>query len=86
MKIGNVTALPSVYWDHLTNMPRMMVTTSTQIVGTNTTCLKAWIGNKTHYYTTLSIFLYLQNHLHVRTRYDANYSIILSIILTHSHS
>ena len=85
MKIGNVTALPSVYWDHLTNMPRTMVTTLTQIVGTNTTCLNATTGNKTHYYPTYSIFLYLQNHLHVLTRFDANYCSILSVILTHSH-
>ena len=49
MKIGNVTALPSVYRVHLTNMPRMMVTTLTQIVGTNTTCLKALLSSKTHY-------------------------------------
>ena len=45
MKIGNVIALPSVYWDHLTNMSKTMVTTPTQIVGTNTS-LKASIGNK----------------------------------------
>jgi len=64
MKIGNVTVLPSVYWDHLTNMPRTMVTTPTQIISTNP-CLKASIGNKTHYYQTFSIFLYLQNHLYV---------------------
>ena len=86
MKIGNVTALPSVYWDHLTNMSRTIVTTPTKIVGTNTTCLKASIGNKTDYYPTFSIFLYLYNHLHVLTRFDANYYIILSVILTHSNS
>jgi len=28
MKIGNVSALPSVYRDHLTNMPRTMVSTT----------------------------------------------------------
>jgi len=54
MKIGNVTALPSVYSDHPTRMPRTIVTTPpTQIVGTNT-CLKASIGNKTDYYPTFS--------------------------------
>lgn len=84
MKIGNVNALSSVYRDHLTNMPRTMVTIPAQIFGTNTTCLKAWIGNKTHYYTTLSIFLYLQTYLHVLTRFDANNCIIPSVILTHS--
>jgi len=57
-----------------------------QIIGTNITCLKAAIGNKTDYYPTFSIFLYLYNHLHVPTHFDANYCIILSIILTHSHS
>ena len=72
MKIGNVTVLPSVYWDHLTNMPRTMVKTLTQIVGTNTMCHKASVRNNTHYYPTFSIFLYLQNHLHVLTRFDAN--------------
>ena len=86
MKIGHVTALPSVYRDHVTNMPRTIVTTPRQIVDTNTTCLKALIGNKTDYYPTFSIFLYLQNHLHVLTRFDANDCIILSVILTHSHS
>jgi len=64
MKIDNVTALPSVYWNFLTNMPMTMVTTPTQIIGTNT-CLKASIDNKTHYYPTFRIFFYLQNHLHV---------------------
>jgi len=43
------------------------------------------IGNKTDYYPTFSIFLYLENPLHVLTRFDANYCIILSVILTHSH-
>jgi len=85
MKIGNVTALPSVKWDHLTNMHGTMVTTPTQIVGTNA-CLKASIRNNTHNYPTFSIFLYLQNHPHVLTCLDANYCIILSVILTHSHS
>ena len=79
MKIGNVTALPSVYWDHLTNMPWTIVQPHTQIVGTSS-CIKASIGNKTDYYPTFSIFLYLQNHLHVPTRFDVNYCIILSAI------
>jgi len=47
MKIGNVIALPSVCW-----YP------PTHIEGTNT-CLKASIGNKTDYYRTFSIFLYV---------------------------
>ena len=55
MIIGNVTALPSVYWDHPTNMPRIIITTPTQIIGTNITCLKVSIGNKTDYYPTISI-------------------------------
>jgi hypothetical protein len=59
MKIGNMTALPSVYWDHIINTSGTMTTTPTQIVGTNT-CLKASISNKTYYYPTFSIFLYLQ--------------------------
>jgi len=63
-----------------------MVTTPTRIVVINTTCLKASMGIKTHYYPTFSIFLYLQNHLHVLTFFDAKYCIILSVILTHSHS
>ena len=71
---------------HTTNTPGTIVTTSMQIVGTNTTCLKALIGNKTDYYPTFSIFLYLQNDLHMLRRFDANYCIILSVILTHSHS
>ena len=58
INIGNVTALPSVYWDHLTNMPRTIVLTPTQIFGTNTMYLKASIGNETDYYPTFSIFLY----------------------------
>ena len=57
-----------------------------QIICTNMTCLKALIGNKTDYYPTLSILLYLYNHLHVLIRFDANYCIILRNILTHSHS
>jgi hypothetical protein len=56
------------------------------MIGTNTKCLKGSIGNKTEYYPTFSIFLYLQNHLHVLTRFNANYCIILDVILTHSHS
>ena len=72
MKIGNVTPLPSVNCDHPTNTPKTIVTTPTQIVGTNTACIKASIGNKTDYYPTFSIFLYVQNHLHVLTRFDAN--------------
>jgi len=68
MKIGNVTALPSVcLHPHITGI---------------NTCLKASIGNKTDYYPTFSLFLYLQNHLHVLTHFDANYYIILSVILT----
>ena len=59
MIIGNVTALPSVYLDHPTNMPRTVITTHTQITGTNMTCLKASIGNKTGYYPNFSIFLHL---------------------------
>ena len=59
INIGNVTALPSVYRHNETNMPRTIVTTPTQIVGTNTMCLKASIGNETDYYPTFSIFLYL---------------------------
>jgi hypothetical protein len=58
----------------------------TQIVGTNATCLKASIGNKTNCFPTFSISLYLQNHLQVPTRFNANYCIILDVILTHSHS
>jgi hypothetical protein len=85
MKIGNAITLPSVYWVHLTNKPMTIVTTPTQIVGTNTNH-KASNSNKTHYYPTCSIFFYLQNHLHVLTRFDANYGIMLSVILTHSHS
>jgi len=57
MKIGNMTALPSVYGD--SNAPP-------HIFGTNT-CLKASIGKRTDYYPTLSTFLYLQNHLHHRS-------------------
>jgi len=60
-----------------------MKTSLTQIVANNT-CLKSSIGNKLHYYPTFSIFLYLKNHLHVLTLFDANYCIILSVILTHS--
>jgi len=57
-----------------------------QIIRTNMMCLKVSIGNKTDYYPTLSILLYLYNHQHVLTRFDANYCIILRNILTHSHS
>ena len=45
------------------DMPGTMMTTTTQIVGTNTSYVRASIGNKTHYYPTFSIFLYSQNHL-----------------------
>jgi len=86
MKDGHVTALPPEYYDSVTNMPRTMVTTPTQVVGTNTTFLKALIGNKTHYYPNFQIFFYLLNHINVLTCFDANYCIILSVILTHSHS
>ena len=86
IKNGNVTALPSGYWDSLTNMPRTMVMTPTQITGTNTTFLIASIGNKTHYYANSRIFFYLPNHSHVLTRFDVNYCITLSVNLTHSHS
>jgi hypothetical protein len=44
MNTGNVTALPSVYRDPLSNMSGTMLTTPTQIVGTNTKSLKALIG------------------------------------------
>ena len=57
-----------------------------QIIGTNKTFLKALIGNKTENDPTLSIFVYFYNHLHVLTRFDANYCIILRNILSHSHS
>ena len=85
INIGNVTVLSSMYHGHTTNTPGTVVTTPTQVVGTNT-CLKASIGNKANYYPTFSIFLYLQNNLQVLRRFDANYCIILSVILTHSHS
>jgi hypothetical protein len=85
INIGNVTVLPSMNRGHTTNTPGTIVTTPTQIVGTNT-YLKGSIGNKTDYYPTFSIFLYLQNYLHVLRRFDANYCIILSVILTYSHS
>ena len=85
INIGNMTVLPSMNRGQTTNTPGTIETTPTQIVGTNT-CLKASIGNKTDYYPTFSIFLYLQNNLHVLRRLDANYCIILSVILTHSHS
>jgi hypothetical protein len=78
MKIGIITAQPSVYRDHLSNMPRTMVTTPMQIIGTNKTRLRTSIGNKTHYYTTFGIFLYVQNHLHV--------SMLTTVIVTHSDS
>jgi hypothetical protein len=55
------------------------------IVGTYT-CLKASISNKTDYHPTFNIFFYLQNHLHVPTCFDANYCILLDVVLTHSHS
>jgi len=47
---------------------------------------QASIGNKTDYYPSLNIFFYLYNHLHVLTRFDANYCNILRNILTHSNS
>ena len=75
INIGNVTVLPSMDRGYTTNMPGTIVTTPTQIVGTNA-CLEASIGNKTDYHPTSSIFLYLQNHLHVLRRFDANYCII----------
>jgi len=59
MKIGNVTALTSVYGDHLTDTPRTRITSPKQIVGTNTTFLKASIHNIADYYQIFSIFLYL---------------------------
>ena len=85
INIGDVTVLPSMNRSHTTNTPRTIVTTPTQVVDTNTS-LKASIGNKADYYPTFSIFLYLQNNLQVLRRFDANYCIILSVILTHSHS
>ena len=84
MKFGNVTALP-ICVQVRPNMPCTIVATHAQMVGTSS-CLKASIGNKTYYYPTFTIFLYLQNHLHIRTRFDVNYCIILSVIQTHSHS
>jgi len=59
--------------------------TPMQNVGT-ITWLKASIGKKANYYPTFSIFMYLQNHLHVLVYFDAYYCIILIVILTHSHS
>jgi hypothetical protein len=67
LKIGNVTALPSVCRHHVTNTTGT-ITSPSQIVGTNTTCLIALIGNKTRYYPTFSIFLYLQKQpTHIAT-------------------
>ena len=87
MKTDNSTSLPSLYWDVLTNMPGTMTTNSPpppmHVDGTNS-WLRASIGKKAHYYSTFSIF-YLLNH-HVLTRFDANYCITFSVILTHSHS
>jgi len=97
MEIDNVTALPSVYCAHLTNMSRTIETTPRRALVlirvskhqsvtklTTNTRLKAPIGNKTNYYPTLSIFFNLQNHL--LTSFDATYRIIHSFILTHSNS
>ena len=69
INIGNVTVL-SMNCGHTTNTPGTIVTTPTQLDATNT-FLKASIGNKTDYYPTFHIFLYLQNNLHVLIRFDA---------------
>jgi hypothetical protein len=84
INIGNVTVLPSINRGHTTNTPGTIVTTPTQIIGTNT-CPKHR-SNETAYYPTFSIFVYLQNNLHVLRRFDANYCITLNVILTRSHS
>jgi len=57
-----------------------------QINDANKTCFKTSIHNKNDYYPNISMFFYLYNHLHVLTRFDASYYIILRNILTHNHS
>ena len=56
INIGNVSALPSMNRGRTTNTPGTIVTTPTQVVVTNTACLKASIGTKADYYPTYNIF------------------------------
>jgi len=81
MKVGHMTLLPSAYWNSLTwlwhwwPLCRMLVLIHDlhQSV-TKPTTIQALLN------------VYSQNHLHVLTRFNANYCIILSAILTHSYS
>jgi hypothetical protein len=89
MKVGN--AAPAIYEGvPPTNTPVTMITTPTPEVGINRTRLTTSIGNNIHYYPNLQYSLVITNNQYVspiywQKRFDANYCIIFSIILTHSH-